>query len=106
MSEEMPLEGAASPPMANGEVIFEAPWQSRVFGMARLMCEQGLYEWDEFRDCLIAQIATHDASATYQYFDYFLGALTDLLVHKGICSEAELEHLMVSLAARPHVHDH
>ena len=26
--EELALDGELSPPMANGEVVFEAPWQS------------------------------------------------------------------------------
>ena len=28
-----------APPAANGEVVFEAPWQGRVFAMARLLAE-------------------------------------------------------------------
>ena len=47
--------------MANGEVVFDAPWQSRVFGMARALCEQGLFTWDEFREQLILQIETYNA---------------------------------------------
>ena len=102
----MSLEGQASPPMANGEVIFEAPWQGRVFGMARLMCEQGYYEWDDFRECLIQRIASHSDASTYQYFDHFLGALTDLLEQKCILTASELDVLATALAQRPHGHDH
>ena len=34
MSEELTLTEALAPPMANGEVLFEAPWQGRAFGEA------------------------------------------------------------------------
>ena len=106
----MELDGRMSPPMANGEVVFEAPWQGRVFGMARTLCEHGLYEWDEFRQSLIATIDAwerqNDATAGYEYYDIFLRAFTDLLARKGICLEAELTARTVTFAARPHGHDH
>ncbi len=89
-TDEMPLQDEIAPPMANGEVIFEAPWQTRVFGLARLLCEQGHYDWDEFRACLI----------------HFLAALDDLLQEKNICSLTELDSRTSTLAARPHGHDH
>lgn len=108
-TDEMPLQDEIAPPMANGEVIFEAPWQTRVFGLARLLCEQGHYDWDEFRACLIRQIANWEASGRnepYEYFDHFLAALDDLLQEKNICSLTELDSRTSTLAARPHGHDH
>ncbi len=106
----MELEGRAQPPMANGEVIFEAPWQSRAFGMARTLCEQGLYDWDEFRECLIDEIDAWERSnpenADYEYFDRFLAALTNLLAKKEICDGEELSQRTEEFAARPHGHDH
>ena len=106
----MELEGRMAPPMANGEVVFEAPWQGRVFGMARALCDNGLYEWDEFREYLIAAIDAweqeHDPSQPYAYYDLFLAAFTRLLAVKGICLEGELGQRTDDLAARPHGHDH
>ena len=31
--------GAAAPPRSNGELVFEAPWESRSFGMAVALSE-------------------------------------------------------------------
>ena len=66
-SEEKPfdllLNAEVAPPMANGEVLFEAPWQGRVFGMARSLEEAGLYTWDEFREQLIKHIGQWDRRA-------------------------------------------
>ncbi|HIG39841.1 MAG: nitrile hydratase accessory protein [bacterium] len=113
--EEMPLAGKAAPPMANGEVIFEAPWQSRAFGMARVLCEQGEFDWDEFRACLIHRIGQGESTETdessteteeYQYFDHFLAALTDIVAQKALCSEQEIQHRTREFDARPHGHDH
>ena len=58
MSED--LDGTLSPPMVNGEVVFETPWQGRVFGMAKSLADAGLYSWDEFRACLIDEVARWD----------------------------------------------
>ncbi len=107
--EEMSLEGVVAPPMANGEVVFEAPWQSRVFGLARVLCEAGHYTWDEFRERLIANISAWEAKQAdepYQYFDCFLGALTDMLESTGLCESDLLAVREAEFAARPHGHDH
>jgi nitrile hydratase accessory protein len=102
----MVLQGLTAPPMANGEVVFDAPWQSRVFGMARALCEQGLFTWDEFREQLILQIETCTDDGEYQYFTHFFNALTILLEEKQLFSKDELVVLSEQFAARPHGHDH
>ena len=108
--EELALDGELSPPMANGEIVFEAPWQSRAFGMARALCERGLFDWDEFRERLISEIgqsdATRETADDYRYFDHFLSALLRLLDEKGICMEGDVMRTAEEYAARPHGHDH
>lgn len=103
----MPLEGRAAPPMANGEVIFEAPWQGRAFGLARVLCEAGHYSWDEFREHLIANIAhweSDNQGEPYQYFDCFLSALMELLDQTGLCQSEALGVREAEFTARPHDH--
>ena len=96
--------------MANGEVLFDAPWQGRVFGIARSMAEQGLYSWDEFRAHLIEQIGEWDRTAQeaddYRYYDHFLAALSGLLAEKGLVSETSLADRFREFQVRPHGHDH
>ncbi len=108
--DELLLDGPAAPPTANGEVVFEAPWQGRVFGMARLLSEQGHYSWDEFRVHLIQQIGAWDRTAEpedeYRYYDHFLAALQALLAEKGLLDDAALSARSAEYAARPHGHDH
>ncbi len=106
------LSPALAPPMANGEVVFEAPWQGRAFGMARTLAEAGAYSWDEFREQLIRAIgewdrsAAAEAGAEYEYWDHFLVALEALLEEKGLVPGAVQRERMSELAARPHGHDH
>ncbi len=110
MSEDRELMGKGAPPMANGELIFDAPWQSRTFGMARVLCERGYFAWDEFRAELIREVAdweaTHDEMEPYHYYDLFLAALTRLMLARGLCAPAELSAREQEFAARPHGHDH
>ena len=104
------LSGITQPPMANGELIFEAPWQGRVFGMARALADQGAFTWDDFRAELIAVIGAWDAqsedASVYYYYDRFLQALEVLLVKRGMLAEGELRAQVDTLEARPHGHDH
>ncbi|MFV2089809.1 MAG: nitrile hydratase accessory protein [Pseudomonadales bacterium] len=109
----MDLDGELQPPMANGEVMFEAPWQGRVFGMARVLAERGLYSWDEFRAHLISVIGDWDRSVLmeadgeeYRYYDHFQAALQALLIEKGILAEGSLEGRFSEFLARPSDHDH
>ncbi len=109
----MPLEGDLEPPMANGEVTFQEPWQGRVFGIARVLAEQGLYSWDEFRVHLIASIADWDRNRDeaesgddYCYYDHFLMALQSLLREKKILSLQQVEGRFKELLSRPSDHDH
>jgi nitrile hydratase accessory protein len=75
-------------PRKNGELVFEAPWQSRVFGMAVAMSEQGRCEWDDFRGRLIVEIGTKPER---DYYANWLSALELLLLEEGAISAEELK---------------
>ena len=51
------MRGETALPRKNGELVFEAPWQARAFGMAIALAQQGRYAWDDFRRQFIASIA-------------------------------------------------
>lgn len=110
MSDEMNLEHGLAPPMANGELLFEAPWQGRIFGMARVLCEQGHFPWTEFREALVDKIRgwdqTHREQDPYVYYDHFLAALTDLLSKKTLCDLPELLARDEQFRVRSRGHDH
>lgn len=102
--------GPAAPPTANGELVFEMPWQGRIFGIATSLAEQGVYVWDDFRKRLIDRIAAWEASAPegapYHYYDHFLEALEDVLVERDLVESGDLRERVQAFAARPHGHDH
>jgi cobaltochelatase CobN len=86
------LDGPAALPRRNGELVFEEPWQGRVFGMAVALHEQGLFAWEEFRQELIAGIAAAEAAGgPFDYYEAWLGAFERLLAARGLLAGALLE---------------
>jgi nitrile hydratase accessory protein len=103
-------DGALAPPRRNGELCFESPWESRVFGLAAALRDRGVFSWDEFRAALIAEIAHwerhHAPGEPYRYYDRWQDALVRVLAEKGVCTRAELDARERALGARPAGHDH
>jgi nitrile hydratase accessory protein len=86
------MSGAEAMPRKNGELIFEAPWQGRAFGMAVALNEGQAYEWDEFRSELMVQIARADASGDASgYYERWVLAFERLLAEKGLIRPGEIE---------------
>ncbi|HYM50660.1 MAG TPA: nitrile hydratase accessory protein [Candidatus Limnocylindrales bacterium] len=80
------LEGTAALPRKNGELVFQAPWEGRAFGLAVVLNQKGAYPWNDFRVRLIEQIAT----GRPDYYENWLGALEALLVDRGLVSRDDL----------------
>jgi len=82
------MSGAAAPPRRNGELVFEAPWQGRAFGMAVAVVERLGLEWKVFQQRLIAEIAAHPEAA---YYDCWVAALERLVFDTGTATAEEFE---------------
>jgi nitrile hydratase accessory protein len=102
------VEGSAAPPRRNGELVFDAPWESRAFGLAIALHEKGLFEWEEFRSHLIAEIGggEREPDGRWSYYARWLAALEKTLTDKGLCTPDEIGSRQSALACRPHGHDH
>jgi nitrile hydratase accessory protein len=106
--------GPAALPRRNGELVFDAPWESRAFGAAVAMSEAGVYAFDEMRDLLIAEIAewerTHSsADDGWSYYARWLAALERLLARRNLLDPGEIDDRMREIAlhqATEHDHDH
>jgi nitrile hydratase accessory protein len=107
---ELPVDGPAAPPRRNGELVFDAPWQTRLFGMTMALHESGAFEWEEFRQRLITAIGEWDTShgdaEPYEYWTHWQTALEDLIDDLGVVSAAALADRASAYAARPAGHDH
>lgn len=88
-SDMLDIDGVAAPPRRNGELIFEAPWQSRVFGLCASIV-QTCFDGDRepFRQQLIAAIATEPDRP---YWDSWTVALQRLVLDAGLIDEPSIE---------------
>jgi hypothetical protein len=75
-------------PRRNGELAFDAPWQSRAFGMAAAVVETRFgKDWEPFRQELIRAVA---ADQDRPYWESWTAALEALLLSAGLVTAADL----------------
>ena len=77
------MSGSSALPRSNGELVFSAPWEGRVFGMALGLVDALGLEWDEFRGRLVEEIA---AAPERPYYESWLAALERLAGDHGVAS--------------------
>jgi nitrile hydratase accessory protein len=94
-----------APPRSNGELLFQRPWEGRAFGIAIALSKKGHYEWEDFRQALIAAIAEWEAThckedPDWDYYQRWLLALERLTVDSQLISPEELEQRTATFMAQ------
>ena len=93
-------------PRKNGELVFEAPWEARAFGLAVTLNEHGTYPWSDFSQGLANEIAVAEAEGQEScYYERWLATLETLAISKGLITREEL-NLMVTEQAQQEEHEH
>jgi len=107
------MDGTAALPRKNGELVFEAPWESQAFGLAIALYERGHYDWEEFRGRLISEIgdwerSEEDEREVWDYYRRWLASFEALVKDRGLLSEQEIEERTseVVSGARDEGHHH
>ena len=104
------VEGPAAPPRSNGELMFAEPWESRAFGIGIALHAEGLFDWEDFRQQLIAAIGRWEASGAppeeWSYYSCWLEALETVLAAKGLVEPGMLEERAQAILCLPPGHDH
>ncbi|MBD3885382.1 nitrile hydratase accessory protein [Phormidium tenue FACHB-886] len=99
------LGSVDAPPRDNGELLFQRPWEGRAFGMAIALSKKGHYEWEDFRQGLIASIAEWEAThckddPEWDYYQRWLLALERLAMESNLLDPAELDQRTAELLAQ------
>ena len=102
------MEAQISLPRENGELVFQAPWEARAFGLAVALNEQEIYEWCEFSAELAATIAAAEQSNDpSSYYARWIASLEELVIARGLISREQLDARTAECAAGIHDdHDH
>jgi nitrile hydratase accessory protein len=90
-----------SPPRLDGKLFFTNRWERDVFGLALSLSKAGYFEWEDFRQGLIAAIARWDAAECenqprWDYYERFLEALLDVVESSGVLSRDELKRVITA----------
>src|SRR5205823_5960355 len=86
---KLDVDGPAAPPRSNGELVFDAPWQARVFGLAAAVVETRFGgDREPFRQRLIAVIGDDPGRP---YWDSCALALEDLVTSTGLLASADVD---------------
>ncbi len=82
------LDGDLGLPRKNGELVFEAPWEGRAFGMALALTDSGPLAWNDFRQRLVEQVRTEPE---HRYYEQWLAAFEVLVTDAGLLTREQLE---------------
>jgi nitrile hydratase accessory protein len=88
------MDGVVSLPRANGELVFDAPWQGRVLAMAVGLVQQLDLSWDEFRVRLVNAITD---SPDRPYYESWTAALEALVIDLDIAQRRELSERAIHI---------
>lgn len=84
----------AAPPRRNGELAFDEPWQSLVFGVTLGLCDRGDLRFEDFQRRLVEEIAAWERGprdTEWSYWARWLAALERELAARGLLHRWEIE---------------
>ena len=94
------------PPRADGALRFAHEWERSAFGVALALAREGHFEWEDFRQHLIATIGEWEGShqiddPSWNYYEQWLNALEAAVVAAGLASHEELVTRAAAAAEHP-----
>jgi nitrile hydratase accessory protein len=78
-----------APPRCDGALSFQNEWERRAFGIGLALSKEGYFEWEDFRQELMAEIAAWEAShelndPSWHYYRCWLAALEKVMARAGL----------------------
>jgi nitrile hydratase subunit beta len=91
-----------SPPRLQGKLHFDKDWQRSAFGLALSLSKAGYFEWEDFRQHLIASISAWEdgfckGQPRWDYYERFIEALFATIESSGMLSADEIAVIKTTL---------
>jgi nitrile hydratase accessory protein len=98
-----------SPPRENGNLAFKRSWEQVAFALAIALSKKGYYEWEDFRQNLIAMIGEWESEhgledPTWDYYQRWYAVLEKLVLETGLVERADLEEKSAALINCDSIH--
>jgi nitrile hydratase accessory protein len=98
-----------SPPRENGNLAFKRSWEQVAFALAIALSKKGYYEWEDFRQNLIAMIGEWESDhgledSTWDYYQRWYAVLEKLVLETGLVERADLEEKSAALINCDSIH--
>lgn len=99
-----------APPRDNGQLAFNRSWEQVAFAMAIALSKKGYYEWEEFRQNLMATISEWESEhelndPTWDYYQRWYAVLEKLVLEAGIVDQADLDEKLSALLNCERTHE-
>lgn len=83
-------------PRENGELVFHNPWESRIFAMAVLLFEKGIYPWKTFNGEFakgIGEVESQhpDTDVVSSYYRLWMEAFEKTLLEQNLLTQEQLK---------------
>ena len=106
-SAHLALAKTLLPPTAEGEPVFQAPWQARIFALMVSIVNDKFVPWKSFQSRLVAEIdscktqaRSETASAVeLNYYSSWLAAAERTLIEEGFIIDSDIERQMNEIRA-------
>jgi nitrile hydratase accessory protein len=98
-----------SPPRENGNLAFKRSWEQVAFALAIALSKKGYYEWEDFRQNLIAMIGEWESEhgledPAWDYYQRWYAVLEKLVLETGLVERADLEEKSATLINCDSIH--
>lgn len=90
---------------AGDDLAFDTSWEIRAFALAVAAHQQGVYDWPEFQQALVASIADGD-DRRWSYYEHWVEALEAVLGAGGVLGHDELDERARVVLATPRDLEH
>ncbi|MBP1154146.1 MULTISPECIES: nitrile hydratase accessory protein [unclassified Paenibacillus] len=90
------IEEKMNMPRENGELVFRTPWEGRIFAMAVLLMEKGIYPWKTFNGKFVEEIGEAEQEQPGKeivsaYYQHWVQAFEKVLMEKEVLTKEQLQ---------------